>query len=162
MVHQRFFLMKHQPMSSVVTMLNDAGFEASGDPSRGLDHGAWVPLKLMYPNADVPVVQLSVQSHFGAEHHFKIGRASSSLRDEGVLILGSGGATHNLPEFGLFLQEAQPVEYAKQFDRWLTKNILEANTKPLLNYLEEGPHARRNHPTPEHFLPLFVPLGAAG
>ena len=146
----------------VITLLKEAGFHASGDTSRGLDHGAWVPLKLMYPNADVPIVQLSVQSHLGAEHHFKMGRALSSLRDEGVLILGSGGATHNLREFGLYSQDAQPVEYAKQFDNWLAKNILEANTKPLLNYLEEGPHARRNHPTPEHFLPLFVPLGATG
>jgi len=145
----------------IINMLNDAGIHAGGDPMRGLDHGTWVPLKLMYPDADVPVVQLSVQSHLGAEHHFKIGKALSTLRDEGVLILGSGGATHNLREFGLYSQNAQPVEYAEQFDNWLAKNITEGNTKQLLNYLKEGPHARRNHPTPEHFLPLFVPLGAA-
>jgi 4,5-DOPA dioxygenase extradiol len=146
----------------VAKMLMRAGFDASTHPKRGLDHGAWVPLKLMYPQADIPVVQLSVQSRLGATHHLALGRALQPLREEGVLIMGSGGATHNLLAF-----RGQPVdspvqEYASAFDEWLDQCIREGQENLLVDYLNQGPFARRNHPSPEHYLPLLVPLGAAG
>ena len=146
----------------VVTVLNNAGFDAGTDPSRGLDHGAWVPLMLMYPEADIPVVQLSVQTELDPQHHLGLGRALKPLREEGVLILGSGGATHNLPEIDKYKIDSSPPDYAVAFDAWLEKAITEGQEGALINYKEEGPSASRNHPYPsEHFLPLFVPMGAA-
>jgi 4,5-DOPA dioxygenase extradiol len=137
--------------------------DANTDASRGLDHGVWVPLIRMYPQADIPVAQISVQTELDPEHHLKLGRALESLRERGVLILGSGGATHNLPEIDQYRADSRPVAYALDFDTWLEEAILTGREDALLNYKEEGPSASRNHPYPaEHFLPLFVPLGAAG
>ena len=144
-------------------MLTAAGVKAAVDPDRGLDHGAWVPLSLMYPAADIPVVQLSVQTALDPAHHFELGRILSPLRREGVLIMGSGGATHNLPEVSEYTVDAPPVDYAERFDDWLRKAILEGRTDAILDYKTLGPDAEKNHPYPaEHFLPLFVPFGAAG
>ena len=143
-------------------ILKEAGFNCDVDDSRGLDHGCWIPLKLMYPSAEIPTIQLSVQSPEGAEHHMMIGRALQPLRDQGILILGSGGATHNLREMGRYSKDAHPQSYAVAFDAWLCEAILKAEEKDLLNYKNVAPGAARNHPTDEHFLPLFVPLGAAG
>ena len=146
-----------------VALLTQAGIDAATDPSRGLDHGVWVPLILMYPEADIPVVQISVQTELDPEHHLNLGRALQPLRQGGVLILGSGGATHNLPEIHHYRVHSRPAEYALDFDTWLEKAIVRGREEALLNYKEEGPSAARNHPYPaEHFLPLFVPLGAAG
>ena len=139
------------------------GFDTHTDPSRGLDHGVWVPLILMYPEADIPVVQLSVQTELDPLHHLSVGRALQPLRERGVLILGSGGATHNLPEIHRYKAASLPPEYAVAFDNWLEEAVTQGREEALLNYREEGPSASRNHPYPaEHFMPLFVPLGAAG
>jgi 4,5-DOPA dioxygenase extradiol len=143
-------------------MLIHAGFDAMAHPDRGLDHGAWVPLKLMYPQADVPVIQLSVQSRLGAAHHLALGRALQPLREEDILIMGSGGATHNLLAFRGQPVDAPVVDYAAAFDAWLEQCISAGQENLLVDYLNQGPLARRNHPTPEHYLPLLVPLGAAG
>ncbi len=146
-----------------VVMLRDAGFEAGIDSSRGLDHGTWVPLMLMYPAADIPAVQLSVQTEMDPKHHLDLGRALRSLRDEGVLILGSGGATHNLTEIRKYRIDSPPPDYAVAFDAWLEMAVTEGKEEALLNYKEEGPSAPENHPYPaEHFLPVFVPMGSAG
>jgi 4,5-DOPA dioxygenase extradiol len=116
----------------------------------------------MYPRADIPVVQLSVQTELDPEHHLALGRALRPLREDGVLIIGSGGACHNLPEITKYHVDSLPVDYAVEFDAWLEKAIGNANVEALVNYKTEGPHASLNHPYPaEHFLPLFVPLGAA-
>lgn len=144
----------------VVTLLRKNGIEAAADPQRGLDHGAWVPLKLMYPRADIPVVQLSVQPQQTPEHHLAIGRALRSLREEGVLIVASGSATHNLRDFFGRAIDAEPPEYVAAFDEWLQVSIENNDREALLGYLHAGPHAAANHPTPEHFLPMFVALGA--
>ena len=141
-------------------MLMQAGFSAMTHPERGLDHGAWAPLKLMYPQADIPVVQLSVQSRQGAAHHLALGKALQPLRQEGVLILASGGATHNLLAFRGQPADAPVQEYAAAFDAWLETCIAEGRDDLLVDYLNQGPSARRNHPTPEHFLPLLVAAGA--
>ncbi len=132
------------------------------DDKRGLDHGAWVPLTLMYPAADIPVVQLSLQKGAGTEQHLKIGRALAPLRAEGVLIMGSGSATHNLREFGSYPLDARPQPYAAEFEAWLFEAIRSAQTDDLINYRARAPHAVRNHPTEDHIWPLLVPLGAAG
>lgn len=127
---------------------------------RGLDHGAWVPLLLGYPEADIPVTQLSIQSHLDPAHHYRLGEALRPLRDEGILILASGNITHNLGEFRGRAVDAEPPEWVKAFDEWASWAICEGRVDDLLNYRTRAPEAVRNHPTDEHLLPLFVALGA--
>ena len=143
------------------TLLNAVGLTAAIDPQRGLDHGAWVPLSLAYPDANIPVVQLSVQPKRDPAHHFALGQALRPLREEGVLILASGGATHNLREFRGQAINTAPPENVLAFDAWLTAAIRRGDVAELLNYPAHAPHALHSHPTAEHFLPLFVALGAA-
>jgi 4,5-DOPA dioxygenase extradiol len=145
---------------TVREMLIGSEFECDVDEERGLDHGTWVPLKLMYPSAEIPTIQLSVQIAAGPDQHLKIGRTLQPLRQHGVLILGSGGATHNLRELGRYPIDASPQSYADEFDAWLCESIQNAGEEALLNYKKRAPSATRNHPTDEHLLPLFVALGA--
>jgi len=140
-------------------LLLQAGFRTHTDSTRGLDHGAWVPLKLMYPHADVPVTQLSVQTQRGAQHHYRIGEALRLLRDDGVLILASGSATHNLRELDWTGQTAPP-SWVSEFSDWVAGASERADVDQLLRYRHDAPAAARNHPTEEHFLPFFVALGA--
>ncbi len=148
-----------QLAARVVDALRSAGFEAELE-SRGLDHGAWVPLKLAAPLADVPVFQLSLQPHLGAAHHFKLGQALAPLAYDDVLVLGSGSATHNLGE--LARPDAPPPAWVREFDEWLDATLARGDVKALVDYRVRAPHAARNHPTEEHFFPLLVALGAAG
>jgi 4,5-DOPA dioxygenase extradiol len=147
---------------SVQKLMTAAACACDIDDTRGLDHGAWVPLTLMYPAADIPVVQLTLQKGAGTEQHLHIGRALAPLRAEGVLIMGSGSATHNLREFGSYPLDARPQAYAAEFEAWLFEAIRTAQEDDLINYRSRAPHAVRNHPTEDHIWPLFVPLGAAG
>ncbi|HEY0174471.1 MAG TPA: class III extradiol ring-cleavage dioxygenase [Pyrinomonadaceae bacterium] len=140
-----------------VELLGDAGIGCSAEPERGLDHGAWVPLRLMYPDADVPVAQLSIQPRLDLEHHVSVGRALAPLRREGVLLLATGSATHNLSMLG---PGGPPPVWAGEFDEWLFRRVTEGNLDELLNYRSLAPHAGLAHPTDEHLLPLFVALGA--
>jgi 4,5-DOPA dioxygenase extradiol len=143
-----------------LSLLHAAGIEAEPDAEYGLDHGAWVPLRSLYPAADVPVAQLSVQPHRDARWHQRMGAALKPLRDEGVLILASGGATHNLRELQ---RGGAPVPaWATEFDEWLADALAAPRTEEVLDWDVKGPNAHRAHPSPEHFLPLFVALGAAG
>ncbi|MGZ5064973.1 MAG: 4,5-DOPA-extradiol-dioxygenase [Usitatibacter sp.] len=144
----------------VVELASKAGMPCASDPSRGLDHGAWVPLKWMYPAADIPVTQLSVQSRRGARHHFDLGKALAPLRDEGVLILASGGIVHNLRE--IQWQAREPVAWAKAFNDWMADGVSRGAVDELLDYRERAPSAVRSHPTDEHLEPFFVALGAGG
>ncbi len=143
-----------------VELLGEAGIAAAAEPGYGLDHGAWVPLQSFYPDADVPVAQLSVQPYRDARWHHRIGAALAPLRAEKVLVLGSGGATHNLRT--LDRSGGPPPAWAQEFDRWLADALAEGRTEELLDWAARAPHARLAHPSPEHFLPLFVALGAAG
>ena len=136
------------------------GIACASDPVRGLDHGAWVPLKWMYPQADIPVAQLSVQSHLGARHHYALGRALAPLCDEGVLILASGGIVHNLREIEWSARE--PVAWAQAFNDWMAERVAEGAVDELLDYRSRAPYASRSHPTDEHLEPFFVAFGAGG
>jgi 4,5-DOPA dioxygenase extradiol len=142
-------------------LLQSAGFEVHADAERGLDHGAWVPLLLMYPQAQIPVVQLSLQTGSGAAHHLAVGKALASLRQQDVLILASGGATHNLREF-FRPAPGQDESYVARFSSWL-KDVLERGDQDsLVDYRRRAPDAVRAHPSEEHFFPVLVAAGAAG
>jgi 4,5-DOPA dioxygenase extradiol len=140
-------------------LLEKSGFRASVDAQRGLDHGAWSPLLHMYPRADIPVVQVSVQTDLGPRHHLALGRALAPLPDEGILVIGSGHMTHNLRDRRP--DAAQPVAYALEFQAWVDAAIRARDLDALAEYRARSPHGARAHPTEEHFLPLFVALGAA-
>jgi 4,5-DOPA dioxygenase extradiol len=140
-------------------LLNGAGFKAEVDRGRGLDHGAWVPLMLAYPAADIPVVQLSVQSRLGAGHHIALGRALAPLRED-VLILGSGGFVHNLRtiDWG----GGPEPDWSRAFALWMHGALTERREDDLANYRTRAPEAAWAHPSEEHLVPLFVAYGAGG
>jgi 4,5-DOPA dioxygenase extradiol len=150
--------------AAAVSLLRTAGMRATIDLERGLDHGAWVPLMLMYPGADIPVAQLSVQTHLGPEHHLRLGQAIAALREEGVLVLGSGSYTHNLMELRGLRQQGITSEpdWVRGFADWTDAALAENRVDDLLAYRRLAPFGARNHPTEEHLLPLFVAMGAGG
>lgn len=145
-------------------LLDEAGLAAGTVEGRGFDHGTWVPLTLLYPAADIPVVQLSVQPRSGPAHHLALGRALAPLRWEGVLVVGSGALTHNLHElFGRgYALDAPAPDWVSAFGEWMRAAIEEGRTDDLLDYRRKAPFGLENHPTEEHLLPLFVAMGAAG
>jgi 4,5-DOPA dioxygenase extradiol len=146
----------------IAHLLKTSGFECDIDRHRGLDHGAWVPLLLIYPQADIPVLQLSIQPHLGPEHHLRIGRALRALREEEVLIIGSGSFTHDLSEFrGHGVNDAAP-SWVNDFADWFHTALTDERLKDLLDYRQLAPFGRKNHPTEEHILPLYAALGAGG
>lgn len=145
----------------ITDLLGEQGLRAQIDPARGLDHGAWVPLALMFPAHDIPVLQLSIQSQLGPGHHIQLGRALASLRAENVLILASGSMTHNLRELNVATPDRAP-DWVAEFADWFDDRLGQGRTCELASYRKLAPHAERNHPTEEHILPLFVALGAAG
>lgn len=126
---------------------------------RGLDHGAWVPLSLMFPDADVPVVSLSLPTRWGNAELVTLGERLSTLREEGVLVIGSGSLTHNLYE--IMPQESPMPAWVDEFATWVNDRLIANDRQALLSW-ECAPKARENHPTPEHFQPLLVAMGAGG
>lgn len=144
-------------------LLDLGGFPAQFATERGLDHGAWVPLMLMFPQADIPVVQLSLVRGQGAEYHLRLGMALRDLAADGVLILGSGAMTHNLGELDWFGQglNGQVPSWVTGFTDWFAARIQAGEIEDLVDYRARAPEAVRNHPTEEHLLPLFVALGAS-
>lgn len=151
-------------------LLKAAGLTASANGCRGLDHGAWVPLRHMYPQADVPVLQLALQPSLGNAHHLRLGAALAPLAQEDVLIVGSGHMTHNLmdlmqrmrrgeTQFGI---ETGADPYVEEFRQWVDRALRAETTDLLADWTTRAPQALRAHPTPEHFLPLLVARGAAG
>lgn len=145
----------------VATQLQAAGLAARIDPLRGLDHGAWVPLRLLYPDADIPVVPVSIQPDAGPAHQLQLGRALAPLRDEGVLVIGSGSITHNLHDWRSY-DQARQAPYVQPFIDWVEKRLAAEDVDALLDYRRQAPFATRAHPTDEHLLPLYVAMGAAG
>jgi 4,5-DOPA dioxygenase extradiol len=147
--------------SHIVGLLRNSALEATTTTDRGLDHGTWIPLRLMYPKADIPVVAISVPLQLKPEELYKVGQALASLREHGVLILGSGGIVHNL-RLVRFEDRDFPVErWAVEFDRWFSAAVEQNNLDALFNYRNVAPHAELAVPTFEHFAPVFVVLGAA-
>lgn len=147
----------------VITALQAAGLPAQENPALGLDHGAWVPLRLMYPEADVPVIPLSIQSHQGPAHHWQLGRALAPLAAKGFLILASGSLTHNLRDFQMaYAQGGETPAYVRQFADWMGDRLATGDVEALLDYRQQAPSAVRAHPRDEHLLPLYVALGAGG
>lgn len=144
-------------------LLSAADIATGMAPDRGLDHGAWVPLLHMYPHADIPVTQLSVQPSLDAAWHMKLGDVLKPLREEGVLILGSGSLTHNLYEAAFDKTGTEPSEvYVQEFQTWMHTALAQRDVTALHAWQSQAPHAHRAHPTPEHLLPLFVAYGAGG
>ena len=141
-------------------LLKEAGLGAAIDGTRGLDHGAWSPLLYMYPQADIPVVQISVQPALGPRHHVAVGNAVKRLSGDGVLIIGSGHMTHNLRDWSR--GAGKPELYAREFQEWVKEKLENKELDELIEYRTRSPHGARAHPTDEHFLPLFFALGASG
>lgn len=139
-----------------------AGIKAGVDEIRGLDHGAWVPLMLMYPKADLPVVQLGVRTPLGPQHHLKLGRALMPLRDEGVLVFGTGSYTHNLRALDRGRLNGPEAPWVTAFSDWVHAALTEGRTADLISYRKLAPYAAQAHPEEDHFMPLFVALGAGG
>lgn len=144
----------------IVGLLQGAGWKSRLDPVRGLDHGAWVPLLYLAPEADVPVVQVSMPSTLDTRQAWKLGEALKPLREMNVLIVASGSLTHNLYEFRG--NATHGADYVKQFAAWTAQALHDKNTAQLMDFHTYAPAAERAHPTDEHFLPLFIAMGAAG
>jgi 4,5-DOPA dioxygenase extradiol len=143
-------------------LLEAQGVRVGRSAERGLDHGAWVPLRLMYPDADVPVTQLSVVHGASPAAHEVLGQALAALRNEGVLVVGSGSLTHNLYEFRGQGIDAPVPQWVSEFEAWMKARLENSDRMALLDYRRAAPFAVQNHPTEEHLLPLFVAMGAAG
>ena len=146
----------------VMAALQEAGFPAAQDALRGLDHGAWTPLRQMFPDANIPVVPLSVQSHLGPLHAYRVGQALACLAAQNILLVGSGNITHNLRDVmaARTLGAASP-DYVQTFADWVHAHMAARDVPGLLAYREQL-SGQRAHPTDEHLLPLFTAWGAAG
>lgn len=144
----------------LVALLGEAGWPASVDAERGLDHGAWVPLMHLFPEADVPVLQLSLPQGLDERRAHALGQALAPLARRGVLVIGSGSLTHNLYEFRQGMDEA--ADYAREFAHWVRDAVRATDVERLTHVMARAPHAQRAHPTTEHLLPLAVALGAGG
>ncbi len=144
--------------SRVQELLQQAGFQIHSDPLRGFDHGVFAPLFVAYPAANVPILQLSLRADYDPAAHLAVGRAIAPLRNEGILIIGSGLSYHNLGRMG-----AAGKVPSHQFDEWLTQVLQESPESRTLNLLNwsQAPSARLAHPQEDHLLPLFVAVGAA-
>jgi len=148
--------------AEVAARLDAAGLATTVQPTHGLDHGVWVPLRRMYPQADIPVVPLAVQPRASATHHLALGRALAPLREDGVLLVGSGGFVHNLGDLEWGRVDAPMPDWAAAFAGWMRERLDAGDTDALLDWARQAPHARHAHPTPEHLMPLFFALGAGG
>lgn len=146
----------------VAGLLATAGLPARIDSQRPFDHGVWVPLSLMYPQADIPVVQISLPSRQGPQLQSVVGRALASLRGQGVLLIGSGSITHNLRELDWQAGTDRVEPWARAFRDWMIDKLASDDEAALHDYRAMAPHAVRSHPSDEHLLPLFFARGAGG
>ena len=152
-----------------IALLQSSGLSATANACRGLDHGAWVPLRRMFPNADIPVAQVSIQPSLDAAHHLRLGAALAPLASEDVLVIGSGHITHNLRDWmarvrqrnSRAVADSAADDYVTEFREWIADALRQDDRARLVRWRELAPHAARAHPTPEHFMPLFVAFGAA-
>jgi 4,5-DOPA dioxygenase extradiol len=158
------YALRYEPPGSpelaieIVRLLTQAGLTATIDTQRGLDHGAWVPLRYLKPDADIPVLQVSLPASLDTQGALQLGMALAPLRERGVLIIGSGSLTHNLYEFRSHIRDP---EYAQSFANWAADAVARRDDEALMDYRNRAPYAERAHPTEEHYLPLLVALGAS-
>ena len=143
------------------SLLVAGGLPGALEYDRGLDHGVWSILLHMYPEADIPVVQISLQTAQGPAHHYRLGETLAGLANDDVLLIGSGQMTHNLREWNRSV-DGLPLPYVTQFQLWVHERIAARDHQALIDYRASAPHAVRAHPSDEHFLPLFFALGAGG
>lgn len=146
--------------AEVLDLLSAAGLQAERVSKRPFDHGVWVPLKLMYPDADIPVVQVSLPSREGPQLQTRVGQALASLREQDVLIIGSGSITHNLRELDWHAGPESVEPWAKAFRDWIIEKLASNDQAALHDYRSQAPAAARNHPSDEHLLPLFFARSA--
>lgn len=144
--------------SEVQALFQQENIPAEIDTVRGLDHGAWVVLHLLYPDADIPVIALSVNRHLSNAEQYRIGKALSSLREKDILIIGSGGTVHNLRRLDWGATQINP--WAAEFDQWLEDKLTAWDLESLFKYDEIAPYAKEAVPTPEHFIPLLLAMGS--
>ncbi len=146
-----------------VALLQAAGLPSKLNTAQDFDHGAWVPMLHAFPSAQVPLIQVAMPQEHSPQVLYAMGRALASLRDEGVLLVGSGSMTHNLREFmqNPVPQNAPAAPYVQVFSRWVQSRADAADHAALLNFSKEAPHAARAHPSIEHFVPLHFALGAS-
>ncbi|NQD78654.1 dioxygenase [Pseudomonas sp. CrR14] len=149
-----------QLAQDILQLLQEAGLRARADERRPFDHGSWVPLSLMYPRADIPVVEVSLPSRHGAALQVQVGQALAALHEQNVLLIGSGSITHNLGEVDFGNEAEDGAPWAVEFRDWVVDKLLNDDLSALLDYRRQAPHARRNHPSEEHLLPLFFARGA--
>jgi len=147
--------------AEIVALLSASGLKATLDPRRGLDHGAWVPLKHAFPAAEVPVVEVALPVPRTPEELSKMGKALAPLRDRGVLLAGSGGIVHNLRRVRLDDKQAPVDAWARDFDSWVWERVQSLDFASLSAYAKSAPQASLSVPTTEHLDPLFFVLGAA-
>jgi 4,5-DOPA dioxygenase extradiol len=143
-------------------MLEDMGMKPGTTSDRGLDHGAWVPLLHLYPEASIPILQISIGTGVPMHDLLSLGKALAPLRSRGVFILGSGNIVHNLRNVNFVDRQAQPETWASEFDAWCANTLERFDLNELADYSNKGPGARMAHPTDDHFTPLLVAAAAAG
>ena len=147
----------------VAAALRLAGLEVAEDSQHGLDHGAWQPLRQMFPDAEVPIVPLSMQAHAGPAHALRIGQSLSALTETGIWVVASGNITHNLGDWHVAASTGgQTPAYVQRFADWVHDTLIAHAHTQLLNYRQHNTDGRQAHPSEDHLLPLFVALGAAG
>ena len=150
----------------IAESLVSQGFHSQAISNHGFDHGVWVPLILMYPDADIPVIAVSVDPRQSADYHYKLGQALAGLTHQGILVIGSGSFTHNLREAFVNLRQGMRdtdvPEWVSSFTGWMSDKLEANDVGALLDYRAQAPNAERNHPTDEHLVPLYSALGAAG
>ena len=147
----------------VVKALQKRFGQVATDPTRGLDHGAWTPLRQMFPNADIPIIAVSIQSHAGTAHALAMGEALEELTHQGFLVIASGNITHNLGDYRMAaLQGGQTPAYVQTFADWVEIQMIAKNVQQLLDYRQHSREGVRSHPAEDHLLPLYVAMGAAG
>jgi len=146
----------------MVELLQENKVKASLDKHRGLDHGAWIPLMLAFPEKNIPVIQMSMPMQSQTQELLNMGKILKPLRDENILIVSSGGITHNLYELRPAGAHLSDTHWARDFSEWVHDMVSTGEIESLQDFLKNHPSARKSHPTDEHFLPLFVALGLSG
>jgi 4,5-DOPA dioxygenase extradiol len=148
--------------AEIATEFQLAGFEVGLDDRRGWDHGVWVPLRLMFPEARIPVVEISLPTEWSPQELYRVGDALAMVRKKNVLVIGSGGIVHNLRMLNWAQKDASPDPWALEFEAWVRGAIQKRDLDALFAYQKSAPQVKLAVPTPEHFVPLFPVLGSAG